>query len=402
MSIQWKSPDQVLKRNMHRKAKFQYGLTIAFFLLPALIIYGIFNIYGILLTFYYSMQRWTGISEHLVFVGFGNFIKLFQDPLLWHSLSNNLILVVVSILIQLPLGLTLALLIQSGLKGMKFYRTIFFIPMLISTVAIGILWSLIYNPNFGIINSLLDALKLSQFKMGWLGSEKTAFIAVLITICWQFTPFYMILMRAGLVGIPGELYESAFIDGANEWEAFRHITLPLMSGAIKTAAILSLVGSLKYFDLIYTMTDGGPNHATELMSTYMYKNSFVEFNMGYGSSIAAFIFLLAIFITSVVQFSARKAKLGEGRVRSVAKNIGLYCIATLFLVVTGYPLLFVFQSSFKSQMEYMSNIWSLPGTLFLGNYERILQPDFLRYFCNSLIITALTITLVIFIASLAS
>lgn len=296
--------------NKHIQTNFQYTLTVTVFLLPALIVYGIFNIYGLLLTFYYSLQKWSGISDNLKFIGIGNYIKLLQDPILWHSFANNLTLVIVSILIQLPLGLLLALIIQSGLKGMKFYRTVYFIPMLISTVAIGILWSLIYNPNFGLINSLLDTIDLGQFKTGWLGNEKTAFIAILITICWQFTPFYMILMRAGLVGIPGELYESAFIDGAGGWKIFRFITLPLMAGTIKISAVLSLVGSLKYFDLIYIMTNGGPNQATELMSTYMYKNSFVDFNMGYGSSIAAFIFIVAIVITSVMQFTTNRAKGG--------------------------------------------------------------------------------------------
>ena len=307
MSIQF-DERELLEQKALKRIKRNYKLTILFFLLPALIVYGIFNIYGIFLTFFYSLHKWTGISKNLTFIGLDNFIKLYQDPILWHSFFNNLKLIVVSILIQLPLGLLLALIIQSGLKGMKFFRTVYFIPMLISTVAIGILWSLIYNPTFGIINSLLDLLNLGQFKTVWLGDEKTAFIAVLITICWQYTPFYMILMRAGLVGIPFELYEAARIDGANEWQGFRHITLPLMSGTIKTSAILSLVGSLKYFDLIYIMTDGGPNRATELMSTYMYKNSFVEFNMGYGSSIASFIFLIAIVFVAIFQCSTGKAR----------------------------------------------------------------------------------------------
>jgi raffinose/stachyose/melibiose transport system permease protein len=296
------------ERKALKRIRTNYKLTIFFFLLPALIVYGIFNIYGIFLTFYYSLHKWTGISNNLTFIGLGNYIKLYQDPILWHSFFNNLKLIVVSIIIQLPLGLLLALIIQSGLKGMRFFRTVYFIPMLISTVAVGILWSLIYNPTFGMINSLLDLLNLGQFKTGWLGNEKTAFIAVLITICWQYTPFYMILMRAGLVSIPVELYEVARIDGAGEWQGFRHITLPLMAGTVKTAAVLSLVGSLKYFDLIYIMTDGGPNRATELMSTYMYKNSFVEFNMGYGSSVASFIFLVAIVFVAIFQYSTGKTK----------------------------------------------------------------------------------------------
>ena len=305
--------DRAVEENkkLRDQSKLQYRLMIGLFLFPALLVYGIFNVYGILMTFFYSLQKWTGISNKLNFVGLDNYIKLLQDPILWHSLVNNLILVVTSIAIQLPLGLILALIINSGLKGMKFFRTVYFIPMLVSTVAIGILWSLIYNPSFGMVNALLDLLRLGQFKTGWLGNETTAFAAVLITICWQFTPFYMILMRAGLVGIPTEIYESASIDGANGWKAFWNITLPLMAPVIKTSAVLSLVGSLKYFDLIYVMTDGGPNHATELMSTYMYKNSFVEFNMGYGSSIAAFIFLVAILITSVMLGLTRKSKVEE-------------------------------------------------------------------------------------------
>ncbi|TCL61789.1 carbohydrate ABC transporter membrane protein 1 (CUT1 family) [Hydrogenispora ethanolica] len=305
--------DRAVEENkkIRNQSKLQYRLMVVLFLLPALIVYGIFNIYGILMTFFYSLQKWSGISAKMSFIGLENYVKLLQDPVLWHSLSNNLILVVVSIAIQLPMGLILALIINSGLKGMKFFRTVYFIPMLVSTVAIGILWSLIYNPSFGMLNAILDLMKMGQFKTGWLGNETTAFAAVLITICWQFTPFYMILMRAGLVGIPNEIYESASIDGANGWKAFWNITLPLMAPVIKTSAVLSLVGSLKYFDLIYVMTDGGPNHATELMSTYMYKNSFVEFNMGYGSSIAAFIFMVAIFITATMLCFTRKTRVGE-------------------------------------------------------------------------------------------
>ncbi len=289
-----------------RKARMKHLLTVFLFLAPALIIYSIFNVFGVVMTFYYSTLKWAGISANAVNIGFANFSRLFGDPLLWHSLENNLVLVVVSIGVQLPFGLIMALLINAKIKGAKFFRTIYFMPMLLSTVATGILWTLIYDPNFGILNAVLDGVGLGAFRKGWLGLESTAMAAVLVTVCWQYTPMYMILMKAGLTNIPEELYESARIDGAGGWKAFWSITLPLMYETIKISAILSLVGSLKYFDLIYVMTGGGPNGATELMATYMYKRGFVEFDMGYASSVAAFMFVVALALTLAVQYATRR------------------------------------------------------------------------------------------------
>jgi len=289
-----------------RKARMKHLLVVLLFLAPALIIYSIFNIYGVVMTFYYSTLKWAGISANSTNVGFANFFRLAGDPMLWHSLGNNLILVVVSIGVQLPFGLIMALLINAKIRGAKFFRTVYFMPMLLSTVATGILWSLIYDPNFGILNAVLDGIGLGILKKGWLGLESTAMAAVLVTICWQYTPMYMILMKAGLTNIPEELYESARIDGAGNWKSFWSITLPLMYETIKISAILSLVGSLKYFDLIYVMTGGGPSGATELMATYMYKKGFVEFDMGYGSSVAAFMFVVALGLTLAVQYATRR------------------------------------------------------------------------------------------------
>ncbi len=291
---------------MIKKNKLRYLGTVFFFLAPAFFVYFLFNVYGVAMTFYYSTLKWTGIGTSMQPIGIQNFLRLLNDPMIWHSLKNNLILVIVSISVQLPLGLTLALLLNSKIRGTKFLRTVYFMPMLLSTVATGILWSLFYDPNFGLLNFFLERVGLASLKSGWLGSEKTAMTAVLITICWQYTPLYMILMKAGLTNIPEELYESARIDGATGGKSFWYITLPLMADTIKISAVLSLVGSLKYFDLTYVMTGGGPNGATELMATYMYKKGFVEFNMGYGSAIAAFMFLVALLITSIVQYSTRR------------------------------------------------------------------------------------------------
>lgn len=301
------------KLPVKRQVNYSYYLVIVLFLLPALAFYGTFNVYGTVMTFYYSTLKWSGISANIQHVGLANFQRLMTDPDLWYSLRNNIILVVVSISVQIPLGLILALIINSKIRGAKVLRTVYFMPMLMSTVAIGILWSLMYDPNFGIFNSLLDILGLGQFKSGWLGSEKTALGAILITICWQFTPFYMILMKAGLTNIPAELYESAFMDGATEFRAFWNITLPMIANTVKTASILSLVGSLKYFDLIYVMTGGGPNGASELMATYMYKKGFVVFDMGYGSAVAVFMFIVSLVLATTAQYFRRRDNLGRER-----------------------------------------------------------------------------------------
>ncbi|MEW9032494.1 MAG: sugar ABC transporter permease, partial [Planifilum fimeticola] len=234
------------------------------------------------------------------FAGLANYIAILSDDVFWLSLKNNLLLVVASLLTQLPLGLLLALLLFSPIRGLRLFRTVYFLPLLMSSVAVGILWIYIYDPNQGILNRTLDLVGLSFLKNSWLGSEETAFWSVVATVCWQFTPFYMILFRAALVGIPEEIYESASIDGAGAWKKFRHITLPLLLPTIITSSILSIIGSLKYFDLIFVMTGGGPNNSTELMATYMYKQAFSYFNMGYASTISFAMFLIAFIVTVLV------------------------------------------------------------------------------------------------------
>lgn len=283
--------------------------TALLFLLPALIVYGLFNFYSILMTLFYSLQQWGGISPNMTFIGFDNYAKLLTTPAVWRSLLNNLQLVVISLIVQIPLGMVLALIINTKRRGMKFLRTVYFMPMLLSTVSTGILWQLMYDPYFGLINKTLQAIGLGKYAQPWLGQTSTALIATIFVICWQYTPQYMILLRAGMTGIPDDLYEAARIDGAGPVRQFSAITLPLLSGTIRTSAVLSIVGSLKYFDLIYVMTGGGPNGATDVLATYMYKRGFVEFNMGYASAVATF--MLVVSLTAIVLFRAATGQRGQ-------------------------------------------------------------------------------------------
>ncbi|QGH33228.1 ABC transporter permease subunit [Gracilibacillus salitolerans] len=283
--------------SVRKKRKNKDTWTIIGFIGPAFIIYGVYVIYSIFMTFYYSMFNWTGIDANMVFLGLENYVRLFQDGVFWTSIQNNFLLVIASLLTQLPIGLIMALLLFSPIKGMRLFRSVYFMPFLMSTVAIGILFIFIYEGNYGLLNAIMGTIGLESLQTAWIGKESTAIWAVIATVCWQFAPFYMILFRATIVGIPEELYEAADIDGASGWQRFKNITLPLLMPIIITSAILSVIGSLKYFDLIYVMTGGGPNNSTELMATYMYKQTFTNFNMGYGSSISFSMFIIAFVVT---------------------------------------------------------------------------------------------------------
>lgn len=297
-----------IAKQQSRKRKWNEFLVISMFVAPALLIYGVYVIYSIFMTFYYSLFDWSGIDNNFAFIGLGNYVELMKDGVFWESVGNNVLLVITSLFTQLPIGLIMALLLFSPIKGMRLFRSVYFMPFLMSTVAIGILFSFIYDGNYGVINTMLGAVGLDFLQHAWLGEQGTAIWAVILTICWQFAPFYMVLFRAAIVGIPEELYEAADMDGANKWERFRSITLPLLMPTIITSSILSVIGSLKYFDLIYVMTGGGPNNSTELMATYMYQQTFTNFNMGYGSSVSFSMFVIAFLVTLVIITLDRKRK----------------------------------------------------------------------------------------------
>ncbi|WP_245831033.1 carbohydrate ABC transporter permease [Sediminibacillus massiliensis] len=290
------------------KKKRSDVLAIIGFIAPALIVYLVYVVYSIGMTFYYSLFDWSGIDNNFAFAGLKNYINLLSDGVFWQSLGNNSLLVAASLLTQLPLGLVMALLLFSPIKGIRLFRSVYFMPFLMSTVAIGILFIFIYDGNFGLVNAFLRSIGLESWQRGWLGNESTAIWAVIATVCWQFAPFYMILFRATIVGIPEDLYEAAEIDGASAWQRFAKITFPLLIPILVTSAILSIIGSLKYFDLIYVMTMGGPNNSTELMATYMYEQTFTNFNMGYGSSISFTMFIIAFIITLIILLLENKRK----------------------------------------------------------------------------------------------
>ena len=277
-------------------------LAILIGLVPALLIYLIFSIIPILISIYYSFMDWNGFGA-MKFVGLQNFIDIAKDPVFWKSLKNNLFVVAASVFGQIPIALGLALLLNRKLRGAKIFRTIGFMPVVISTVVISLTWNMLLNSEFGFVNQLLKMIGLGSLAQNWLGDPKLSMISVCITIIWQFVGLYFIIFLAALQNVPAEVLEAAEIDGASGWKRTLFITIPMIWDTILLSVILCISGSLRTFDLIYVMTNGGPAHSTEVMAIYMYEKTFSSMKYGYGSAVSLYIFafsLILIWISKLI------------------------------------------------------------------------------------------------------
>lgn len=270
------------------------SLVAAAFLLPTAALLGLFVLWPIFGAADLSLYDWNGVSAARRFVGLGNWRALLGDGVFWRALGNNLTIVVLSLALQLPVAMALAVLLERGGRRLRVFKIVYVFPMLMSTVSVGILFKYVLDPEFGVVNALLRGAGLAGAARSWLGDPAWALLAVTAVVSWQSIPFYMLLFFAALTTIPGELREAARIDGAGEGAFFFRVALPLMKGTVRTACVLSLIGSLKYFDLVWVMTEGGPSHASELMATYMYKKAFSSFDMGYGSTVATALFVIVM------------------------------------------------------------------------------------------------------------
>lgn len=275
---------------------------ILFFLFPALIFFILIVFIPIFISGYYSTLEWDGLSKP-VFVGLQNYKELFDNTTGGFVLSvkNSLLFVLASVFIELPISLFLALVLANGVKGEKFFLNVFFIPVIISTVVIGQLWMKIYNPDYGLLNSLLESIGLGSMAKSWLGDPTTALGASFVPTLWQYVGYHMLLMYAAIKSIPIDLYEAAKLDGASGVKMAFKITIPLIKPMLKVCVTFSVIGALKIFDLVYVLTNGGPNHASEVPSTLLVNNIFVRSMYGYGSAIAIFIILECLILTGVIQ-----------------------------------------------------------------------------------------------------
>jgi raffinose/stachyose/melibiose transport system permease protein len=266
-------------------------MTIVLGLAPALVLYLAFVLLPIGRSFAFGFTEWNGLSKP-VFAGLSNFVRIFTDGVFWTSLKNNIFVVVASVFAQIPLGILAAVVLDGKLRLSGFFRSAFFVPMVLSTVVVGLLWSTILNSQVGPLKAALEGLG-AKTTPDWLGDPSIAMATLCGVIVWQFVGLYMIIFLAALQNIPEELLEAAEIDGAGEMVKLLNIRLPLLRPTIAAAVVLCISGSMRSFDLIYVMTQGGPAHATEVMATYMYNKTFTVYQYGYGSAVSLVICVLS-------------------------------------------------------------------------------------------------------------
>ena len=272
------------------------------YLVPALAIYGLFVVFPVLNSFRLSLYRWPQPGAAPIFAGLRNFVELLRDGVFWRALLHNGFLVALSLLTQLPLAVFLAVLLSYPTKLRGLFRTTFFTPMIMPSVAIAVLWRFIFLPEQGVVDQIIRLVQ-PDFARGWLAEPSTALVCVFVAICWRYTGFHMVLFMAGISAIPNALYEAARLDGASEWQVCRHVTLPMLMPMLGISATLSVIGSLKYFDLVYMMAEGAPDASRELMATYIYRLGFedAQGRFGYGSAAAVALFVVAFAVVFLLR-----------------------------------------------------------------------------------------------------
>jgi len=283
---------------------FSNKKAIAVFVLPALLLFLLVGFVPIVQSVYYSLLDWDGISPGK-FVGFAQYEDVFvRDTYgiqFMNSVWNTLYLAILSVCLQLPFAFFLALVLARGIKGEKFYRTFFFVPVTISSAVIGLLFLQILNPNYGILNVLLEQTGLGAWKRDWLTDDKTALTSIFLPAVWQWIGYYMLLMYAAIKGISEEMFDAARIDGASAVRTTFSVVIPLVAPIIQVCAVFAIIGSFKFFDLTFVMTNGAPAPATDVPSTLMYNTIFRRNMYGYGSVMAVFMVAECLFVYLVLQ-----------------------------------------------------------------------------------------------------
>jgi len=251
-----------------------------------------------------SFQSWNGMSPP-TWAGLNNFAALFHDRVFLISLGNTAYFTIVTALLQTTIPLILANLLNSGVRGNTIFRTLYFMPVIISLAISGLLWAMIYEPNFGVLNQFLRSIGLGGLAQLWLANRSTVLPSIMLVSIWQSLGFYLVIYYAALQSIPQELYDAASMDGANSWRKLIHVTIPMLRPVIVLVIVLNTINGIKVFDQIWVMTAGGPNHASDTLGTYLYSIAFGAMGssnpqLGYATAIAILILVLS-FVLSVIQ-----------------------------------------------------------------------------------------------------
>lgn len=271
------------------------------FIAPALILYVLFIIVPTVSSVYYSFTSWDGISPDVKFIGLANYKEISTSARFGNALKNTIILTVFISVLENAFALGLAVLVDNIRWGKNFFRSAFYIPVLISGIVSGFIWKIMYNYNFGAINSILTQIGLGDFRQDWLGNTSLTLIMIGVVLVWKGAGYYMIIYLASLQSVSTDVIEAAEIDGASPWQRFRMITIPLISGAFTINFTLSLINGLKVFDQINVMTDGGPGFTSETLVYLLYKVGFTEGRQGFGTAVGIMLLFIIIILNTIQQ-----------------------------------------------------------------------------------------------------
>jgi len=280
------------------------GLTAGLFLLPSLLVFGIFVFFPLVYPFWLSAPDWNLISPDRNFLAFGNYLRLLGDPLFWRVLANTAIFSASVVALAVSLGLFIAVSINRKIAARTMYRTMIFLPYVTATSAMALVWLWIFDPQYGFLNMVLRGFGIHGPE--WLGSTSWAMPAIVIMTVWRFTGYIMLLYLGGLQGINGELLEAASVEGAGRAAIFWKITFPLLSPTTLFVVITTLITMLQNFETVYIMTQGGPVNSTNMLVLYIYQNAFQYFEAGYASAVSVLLFLMMIGLTAIQLRSSKK------------------------------------------------------------------------------------------------
>jgi ABC-type sugar transport system permease subunit len=293
---------------LRRKRGWMFGLAMVS---PALLLYSLLVIYPLIRGAWVSLYQWDGISSTMTWMGLRNYKYALEDPIFWKAMRNTFQYAIGVTIVKNILGLALALMLNRRLVGRAFFRTAAFLPVMISFVVTGVLWSWIFNPTFGLADKLFSLVGLGA--PGWLSDTHLALWSVMWVDVWKWTGFHMVLFLAALQSIPKELYEAAAIDGAGRWHSFRHVTLPMLRPVIAFSTLLALTGAfVANYDVVYVMTGGGPLHATEVSLTYIVSKAFQSTEVGLANAMSIILFLF-VAVIGALQLGFMSRGLSERR-----------------------------------------------------------------------------------------
>jgi raffinose/stachyose/melibiose transport system permease protein len=292
-------------RPARRRSSLGKRLELALLLLPALVLFIGFVLVPMIVAIYYSFYKWNGFGP-MNMVGLANYRRALSDPVFQHAIGHNLIIAGLSLVLQLPLSIALALLLNRRLRGRAFLRLVVFAPYVLSEAITAVVWLLLLQPD-GFVDHALRSVGLGGFVHLWLADSHFVLYTLFAVITWKYIGFGIVLLLAGLQGIPPELHEAAAIDGASAWQINRRITLPLLGPTIRILIFLSMIGSLQLFDIVWIMTLGGPAGASSTMATYLFDRGFKRYEFGYGSAVAVILFIICfVFALLYQRFALRR------------------------------------------------------------------------------------------------